>query len=301
MIADFLIYLFEVDKLKPKAIEGVKSCLSQAFLLCGILDITGNVQLSALIRNFTLECPPQRFDMPKWNLNLVLDLLSNKPFEPLCDISFKHLTQKTAFLIAMSSAARISEVHSLTFAGVSHSHDWSEIWVRPSLKFLAKNQISHAQEHRRKFRIPSLQSFTGFDSTERKLCPVRALRLYMAKTAKRREKQKQKQLFISINPNRSQEISKSAISLWLRQIIVQAHSSCSDHKAQMINSSVHELRAVSSSLCYQRNLSLHQILDNCTWKSQSCFTSFYLRDLSQHFPDHMAIKPCVVAGALVKK
>lgn len=301
MIADFLIFLFEQEKMKPKAIEGVKSCLSQAFLLCGILDITSNIQLSALIRNFTLECPPRRFDFPKWNLNLVLDLLANKPFEPICDISFKHLTYKTAFLLSLGSATRVSELHAITFAGISHSHDWSEVWLRPSLKFLAKNQISSSQEHRRKFRIPSLQTITGPDMPERKLCPVRALRMYMTKTSKRRAKQKQKNLFISINPNRSQEISKSAISLWLRQVILMAHSSCSEHKAQMLSSSIHEIRKVSSSVAYQRTMALDQILQNCTWKSNNCFTSFYLRDLSQHFPDHVAIKPCVLAGTLIRK
>ena len=300
MIADFLTYLFEHEKLKPKVIEGVKSCLSQAFNLCGVLDITHNIHLAALIRNFTIECPAARFDVPKWNLNLVLQMLLSDPFEPIYEIDLKHLTYKTVFLLTLGSGARSSEIHSLTHSGLSHSENWSEIWLRPSLDFLAKNQVSRDQKHRRKFCIPSLTHFTGHDLPDRKLCPVRALRMYLHKTATRRSVQKQKRLFISLNPSRHQEISKSAISLWLRSTIKMAHSSCTDHQAQMVSANPHEIRKVASSLAYDRSMSLHQILENCTWRSHSTFTSFYLKDLSEHFPDHMALKPCVAAGMLIK-
>ena len=175
MIADFLTHLFEYEKLKPKVIEGVKSCLSQAFNICGVLDITNNVQLSASLRNFTIECPAERFDTPKWNLTLVLNMFMEIPFEPIYSISLKHLTYKTAFLITFGSGARSIEVHALTYSCLSHNPDWSKIWLQPSLDFLAKNQVSRELKHRRKFCIPSLQHFTGSDLPDRKLCPVRAL------------------------------------------------------------------------------------------------------------------------------
>ena len=301
MIADFLTHLFEHEKLKPKVIEGVKSCLSQAFNICGVLDITNNVQLSALLRNFTIECPAERFDIPKWNLSLVLNMLMESPFEPIYSISLKHLTYKTAFLLTLGSGARSSEIHALTYSGMSHNSDWSKIWLQPSLDFLAKNQVSRELKHRRKFCIPSLQHFTGSDLPDRKLCPVRALRMYLARTDKRRSQQKQRRLFLSINPQRSQEISKSALSLWLRSTIKMAHSNCPDHKAQLVSANPHHIRSVASSLAYDRTMALTQILQNCTWQSTNCFTSFYLKDLSVQFPDHMALQPCVAAGQLIKK
>ena len=299
MIADFLIFLYEKEKLKPQTIAGVKSCLSQAFNLCGVLDITNDIHLAALLRNFTIECPAERFDTPKWNLALVLNMLLSEPFEPIYSIDLKHLTYKTVFLVALASAARTSELHSVTAAGLSHSVGWSKVWLRPSLSFLAKNQSSRDIDQRRKFIIPSLQDFTGPDLPERKLCPIRALRMYLAKTEKRRSKQKQKALFISINPNRSKDISKSAIAMWLRNTIKLAHSNCSDHQAQLVSARPHEIRAVASSVAFDRSLALSQIMQTCTWKSNNCFTSFYLCDMSVQFPDHFALNPCVAAGMVI--
>ena len=292
--------MFESHNYKPKSIEGVKSCLSQAFVLADVLDVTNDPHLSALLRHFSLTCPASRFDLPKWNLNLVLAMLMKPPYEPLCDISITNLTLKTCFLLTLASGARSSEVHALSYTLLSHSPNWSHVWLQPHAYFLAKNQSSRDPSLRRSFKIPSLCDFAGPDLPDRKLCPVRALRLYIAKTDARRRKQKQKSLFISLRPTRGKEISKSAIALWLRQVINQAHANCSNADMEFARASVHEVRAISSSLAFSHSLSLNSILSTCTWKSESCFTSFYLRDLSRQFPDHVALQPCVAAGQVIK-
>ena len=299
-LADYFTYLFDVCQYKPKAIEGVKSCLSQAFQLADILDITHNPQLTALLRNFHLTCPPERFELPKWNLNLVLAMLMDTPFEPIVDISLKHLTYKTCFLLALASGCRSSELHAISHSLLSHSPGWSHVWLQPHSYFLAKNQSSRELSQRRSFKIKSLCDFAGPDLPERKLCPIRALRLYLVKTEARRRKQRQKSLFLSLNPSRGKEISKAAVSLWLRTVIKQAHSQCSDSQMQFARATPHEIRAVSSSLAFGHSLSLKNILETCTWKSESTFTSFYLRDLSRQFPDHVALQPCVAAGVVVR-
>ena len=300
MLADYLNYLFDVQHYKPQAIAGVKSCLSQAFLLAGVLDVTQNPQLSALLKNFSLTCPVERFQHPKWNLNLVLALLMRPPYEPICDISMKNLTLKTCFLLALATAARSSELHAISYNLLSHSPDWSQVWLQPHIHFLAKNQTSREPGQSRQFLVRSLVDFAGPDLPERKLCPVRALRLYLAKTDLRRRKQKQKSLFISLRPTRGKEISKSCIAMWLRMIIKEAHSSCTDSDMKFARASVHEVRAIGSSLAYSHSLALSDILSNCTWKSESCFTTFYLRDVSRQFPTHTAFQPCVAAGKVVK-
>ena len=44
-----------------------------------------------------------------------LEALSKPPYEPLREASLKHLTLKTVFLIAISSAGRHSELRALVF------------------------------------------------------------------------------------------------------------------------------------------------------------------------------------------
>ena len=53
--------------------------------------------------------------LPQWDLSVVLEALSKPPYEPLREASFKHLTLKTVFLLAMASAGRRSELHTLRF------------------------------------------------------------------------------------------------------------------------------------------------------------------------------------------
>ena len=53
--------------------------------------------------------------LPQWDLGIVLEALSKPPYEPLREASFKHLTLKTVFLLAMASAGRCSELHALRF------------------------------------------------------------------------------------------------------------------------------------------------------------------------------------------
>ena len=295
MISTFLSDYHDETHCSPKVLEGIRSCLSQTFKLLDLIDISHSPAIAAVLQNAKIAVPKKVFQLPKWNLLLVLNHLMQAPYEPICDISFKHLTWKTCFLVSLATAARCSEVHALSFASTSHSRNWSSVWVSPNLHFLAKNQSSHSTLDRRSFQIPSLQTFAGPDLPERKLCPVRALRLYLAKTAIRRAKQKQRNLFISVNPKRSEEISKSTISHWLRQLIVEAHTQPSDASQVLAKATPHEVRAIASSLAFHHSLSLTDLLHTCTWKSDNVFTSFYLRDVATQFPSFKGFPPCVVA------
>ena len=49
--------------------------------------------------------------LPKWNLSVVLNELTKAPFEPMKDTDLKHLILKTAFLLALASGKRRSEIH----------------------------------------------------------------------------------------------------------------------------------------------------------------------------------------------
>jgi hypothetical protein len=57
--------------------------------------------------------PPIKPIVPSWDLHVVLQALAGAPFEPLNSASLKYLTLKTAFLLAITSAARVSELQAL--------------------------------------------------------------------------------------------------------------------------------------------------------------------------------------------
>ena len=62
-----------------------------------------------------LQIPRVTPVLPQWDLGIVLEALSQPPYEPLREASFKHLTLKTVFLLAMASVGRHSELHALRF------------------------------------------------------------------------------------------------------------------------------------------------------------------------------------------
>ena len=299
MIAQYLEYLYEHDHYTPKAIEGVRSCLGQAFQITGVLDISDNLAISAILRHFKIDCPASRFMLPKWNLSLVLNMLMHEPYEPVYSISLKHLTFKTCFLLSLASCARVSELHAISFQLLSHNPSWTKVWLQPHLHFLAKNQRSREVHEQRSFLIRCLCDFVGPDLPDRKLCPIRSLRMYLQKTNTRRTQHKFRSLFITLRQGRSKEISKSAFSHWLRTVIRDAHVSASDHQVSVARATPHEVRAIGASLAFQRSLSLANIMSTCMWRSNSCFTSFYLRDVTRVYDDFMGLPPCIAADTVI--
>ena len=68
-----------------------------------------------MIASMELQRPRITPVLPQWDLGVVLEALSKSAYEPLREASFKHLTLKTVFLLAMASAGRRSELHVLRF------------------------------------------------------------------------------------------------------------------------------------------------------------------------------------------
>ena len=81
-VADFLMYLFEDQKLQPSTIDGYRSAIADK-LGDTTVNISKDGNLTRLLDSFHRDRPKRRRGVPSWNLSLVLHQLTKAPFEPL--------------------------------------------------------------------------------------------------------------------------------------------------------------------------------------------------------------------------
>ncbi len=82
--------------------------------------------------------------VPPWDLDVVLGALQSPPFELLGGADLRWLSIKTAFLLAVTSARRVSELHALSVHDdcCRFSLDGSSVVLRPNPAFLSMSSLS---------------------------------------------------------------------------------------------------------------------------------------------------------------
>ena len=210
-IADFLLHLFQDKKLQPGTIDGYRSAIADK-LGNSTINVSKDENLTRLLDSFHRDRPKGRRGIPSWNLSLVLHQLTKAPFEPLKESSLKHLTFKTVFLLALGSGKRRSEIHAWLHKNIRHQSDWSKVSLYPSPSFLSKNQLAkEGPDSVAPVVIPALApSLDRSLKGDRSLCPVRALRYYLDRTADLR--QNKELVFVSFKKGFDKDISPATIS-----------------------------------------------------------------------------------------
>lgn len=294
-LAEFLIFLFEVRKLTPAAVKGYRSAVATTLKQFSSVDYSHQTILSNVIRSLELEKPKVSSPVPKWNLPLVLEVLSKHPFEPLDSCSLKFLTFKTVFLIALASGRRRSEIHAFSSdeAAVSFTSDESAVELHTYPGFLAKNQLPSVAPTA--VVIPALP--LGDDSSIMTLCPVRVLKVYLRRVALFRRGRRR--LFISFRPSFKGEVRASTISRWLVQTIRVAYTLSRVREPFPDNVTAHEVRALSTSWAWLNHVPLDRVLRAGYWRCQNSFISFYLRDTLPHASGLFALGPIVAAQSII--
>ena len=184
VIVDFLIHLREDKGFSLSALKGYHSTINSVFTLKG-LDLANSKELSMLFRSFAKTCSPQDLRPPAWDVALVLQSLTNQPYEPIREAEERFLAQKTLFLIALASAKRVGELHALSYS-VSHSTDWKEVSFSFVPGFVAKTQDQSSFDPRfENFTVPALPKSSS-SPNGRLLCPLRAVKRYLDRTAQPR-------------------------------------------------------------------------------------------------------------------
>nr|XP_009302985.2 uncharacterized protein LOC103911649 [Danio rerio] len=223
--------------------------------------------------------PVTRRVVPEWDLSMVLDALTHHPFETLEAISLKHLSFKTALLLALASAKRVSDLHALSVhpSCIKFSLSGEKVSLRPNPAFMPKCFPNFSCEG------VELSAFhpPPFSSTEDQrlnaLCPVRALRAYINRTSSFRRSD---QLFISwAPPNRGNPISKQRLSHWLVEAISLAYESKGVRPPGGLRA--HSTRGMAASWALFRGVSLQDICAAASWASPHTFVRYYRLDVTQ--------------------
>ena len=281
-IAEFLTYLFKRKGAALSTIKGYRAMLSAVFKF-PLPEISTSPILKDLIRSFEISAPRPLFPPSPWDLDKVLQFLSGPPFEPLARASFLDKTKKALFLLAMATAKRVSELQALSFS-VSFQGEDLVLYYDP---FFRAKTDSAANPLPRSVIVPSLSDFAG-DLPERDQCPVRAIK-FLRKAA-RSASYIPSRLFVSPrNPERT--MSKNAISFYLRQLIIDSGAVSTSRPPR-----AHDIRGIATSLNYYSNLSLSNLMQVATWKSNRVFASQYLKEVSATQDNIRQFGPLVIAG-----
>ena len=269
VIADFLIFLFLEKKCQISTFKGYRSMISNTLKFKTGNRIGSNPVLSELIRSFELQRPVQRSLTPKWDLSWVLVCLQKPPSEPLDKASKFHVTIKTAFLLALATAKRCSEIHALAMDSQHLRFNQTDGSVSLMLKsgFLAKNQLPSVKPD--PIVVPSLARICKREHIDRLLCPFRSLKFYLKMTSSYR--QNRTRLFLPIKGKK--DISKDTISRWISYTIKLAYRKLTKRDISFLKIKAHEVRALSSSwakkflsmISFKQRFGIdHQLLQNST-------------------------------------
>ena len=140
-VTDFFMYLYQDLNRCPSTIDGYRTAIVDTLGPTG-LHISQSSDLNRLLSSFHRDHPKSSWNLPKWNLSVVLKELTKAPFEPMKDTDLKHLTLKTAFLLALASGKRRCEIHAWVANKVLNLGQWEKVALFPSLDFIAKNQLA---------------------------------------------------------------------------------------------------------------------------------------------------------------
>ena len=209
-VADFLLYLRRSLSLSYSSIASYRSMLSGVFRFI-LPELSSRFVLHDLLCAFRLERPLSSSRVPPWDLLVVLQFLRGPPFEPLASASLRALIQKVLFLVSLATARRVGELQAVS-REVSFSG--SDAYLSYLLEFRAKTE-SAVNPLPRSFCVRSLKDFVGDLPDELLLCPVRALRSYLARTSSLSPRPRT--LFVS-----PRSFSKNALRFFLRDVISRA-------------------------------------------------------------------------------
>ncbi len=225
-MGDILCFLQDLLD-KGKAFSTIKvylAAISACHVCFGEKSAGQHPLISRFMKGACRIRPVSRQMVPLWDLSIVLEALSQHPFEPLEGIGLKFLTLKTVLLIALVTAKRVSDLHALSVSPscLQFAPGLTKVSFRPNPAFVPKvvdsayRCLSTELEafHPPPFSSPGEQRLNS-------LCSVWALHTYVKRTAGFRTPD---QLFVSWStPHKGKPLSRQRLSHWIIEAISLAY------------------------------------------------------------------------------
>ncbi|CAJ0946475.1 unnamed protein product [Ranitomeya imitator] len=249
------------------SLKGQVSALSILFQK----TLASRPQVKTFFQGVAHAVPPYRASVEAWDLNLVLDVLRVSPFEPLRESPLSVLSWKVAFLVAITSIRRVSELAALSCRPPFLVIHQDKVVFRPPPSFLPKVVSTfHLNED---IVLPSFcpAPTHPLERSLNKLDVVRAVRIYLDRTSSFR---KTDSFFvIPDGTRRGQPASKATIARWIRMAILEAY--WVKNRVPPPGIKAHSTRAVGASWAVHHRASALQLCKAATWSSIHTFAKFY--------------------------
>ena len=252
------------------------------------------MKLRPLLRSFARSVNPVELRPPAWDVSLVLQSLTGAPYEPLRTCEERFLPRK---LSSYWPLPRLSVSVSSTLCRIESLIPGTGVWfpLLLSLVFLAKTQDPSSLAPRFEgFSVPALTNARK-NRNGRLLCPVRAVKVYLDRTAPYRPRCER--LFVTAGRSKK-EISKTTVSFWLRKTISRAYE-LSGTALPVPAPRARETRGIAPSILFRRNFAVDQVLKAGTWRRHTTFTRHNLRDIAHKSLDTFHLGPVVAAQSVV--
>ena len=212
---------------------------------------------------------------PCWDLSIVLQGLTGAPFEPLQSASLKNLVLKTIFLVAITSARRISELQALAIKEPFLRVLPDRVVLQTDPAFLPK--VASTFHRSQEIILPTFSSVPANAGEEafHTLDVRRCLLQFLSVT---KEFRKSNALFVVFSgPRKGEKASKSTLGRWLRQAISEAYQAKGEVPPSGI--AAHSTRSTAVSWAERAGATPDQICKAATWSSFSTFIRHYRLDL----------------------
>ena len=295
-IADFLISLQDRGR-APVTVEGYRTAISETFKFSDRPSVAEDPCIKAIIRSHRISHVAKGNTVPPWDLAVVLKHLSTSPYEPIELCSMKLLTVKTLFLLALASGKRGGELSALTREGFSWNNSKTAVTLRFDPAFVSKTQGKTGKSIS-PIILPSIGEFVGNEPEEMVLCPVRALLKYYFRSRKLGlVTKRKKKFFVSYQSGRASDICSETISRWMKWLIIDSHQKVLAKDLTLSGVKAHQVRGVSTSNAFAHS-SMEQVLEMGSWSTDTTFTNFYLKDLSQQNERGYTLAPMITGNVI---
>lgn len=208
-------------------------------------------EISRLMKGFFNRNPPRPKYTITWEVEPVLVFL--RDMAPWSELSLKLMTIKLVLILALVSAGRVSSLVHI---------DISKLSVSKSVLRFAPSQLLKQTRPNYPLKCVEIEAFQ-----DSRLCPVKAVSAYLAKTKQCRGTESQ--LLISyVKPFK--RVVSSTVSRWIVSGLKMAGIDTEKFGA-------HSTRGAATSASKKLGVAMRDILATAGWSSDSTFSKFYHR------------------------